>query len=234
MKIYTGRKKIITTKIPEDMLILENVVSVVNASSYEFGINSRESHELLEYRNGNQKILTKDKAIRPEINNKVVMNHAQMITREIVGYFLGTPIQYIQSNPSKQEQIDFLNKIVSFEDKSSVDRDIADIQSVCGTAYRVIYRDGKLSDEIPFENRALTPVTTYVVYTADVGEYPVCAVHYTPSKLDINNCYLYYKYENGLNIYFNQNDDLFPILDQEDNITVIADSMIDYINKKYK
>lgn len=45
---------------------------------------------------------------------------------------------------------------------------------------------------------------------------------------------LYYKYENGLNIYFNQNDDLFPILDQEDNVTVIADSMIDYINKKYK
>ena len=115
----------------------------------------------------------KTKPIRSEINNKLVVNHAQMITRMINGYFLGTPIQYIQSGGTdKKTQIDELNRYVSYEDKASVDKEIGDYQSICGTAYRIIYTDGLLADEVPFEDKALDPAVTFVVYENNIAEKP--------------------------------------------------------------
>jgi len=65
-----------------------------NATGQVHLANKREIDYLIDYRNGIQPILNKVKDIRPEINNTIVFNHAQMITRDIIGYFLGTPIQY--------------------------------------------------------------------------------------------------------------------------------------------
>ena len=65
-------------------------------------MNKADIDYLINYRNGQQPILYKTKAIRPEINNILLINHAQMITRTINGYFLGTPIQYIQSGSDKK------------------------------------------------------------------------------------------------------------------------------------
>ena len=116
--------------------------------------------------------------MREEINNTLVINHAQMITRNVVGYFLGTPIQYIQSGAESKNEIDYLNKVVSYEDKSSVDKEIGDYQSICGTAYRIIYTDGQFGDEVPFEDKALNPSTTFVVYENTIAEKPLVGITY--------------------------------------------------------
>ena len=51
-------------------------------------------------------------------------------------------------------------------------------QSICGTAYRIIYTDGELGDEVPFEDKALDPSITYVVYENTIAEKPLAGITY--------------------------------------------------------
>lgn len=178
--ICKGRKKI-STEITDDMIIsdINSLVSLLNVSMETHKYNKADIDYLINYRNGEQTILTKVKKVRDEINNKVVMNHAQMITRVIGGYFLGNPIQYIQAGDgAKKEDIDRLNRYVSFEDKPSVDKEIGELQSICGTAYRIVYTDGAYSDEVPFEEKSLDPSCTFVVYENNISEQPLLGVTY--------------------------------------------------------
>lgn len=176
--LLKGRTKLITEFSPEDMIDATKVAQVINIAMQTHSANKVDIDYLVNYRNGIQPILDKEKTIRPEINNVLVVNHAQMITRNIVGYFLGTPIQYIQAGSDNKEVIDYLNKVVAFEDKASTDKEIGDYQSVCGTAYRIIFTDGKFGDEIPFEDRSLNPATTFVVYENRIADRPVVGVTY--------------------------------------------------------
>lgn len=178
--IFKGRKKIVSEYVSSDLKDQVKLVDMLNYTRTIHIQNKCDIDYLMNYRNGRQSILAKEKAVRPEINNKLVINHAQMVTRAVVGYFLGTPIQYIQSGANKKEQIDLLNKYVSYEDKSSVDKEIGEFQSICGTAYRIIYTDGAFGDEVPFEDKALDPSTTYVVYENNIAEKPLVGVTYYP------------------------------------------------------
>mgnify|MGYP003588477831 CR=1 FL=1 len=174
-----GRRKLVTSFMAEDLTDKVNLVALINTSMGQHYYNKLEIDYLLDYKNGKQTILDKVKLVRDEINNKVVLNHAQMVTRMVVGYFLGTPIQYIQSGDTdKKEEIDLLNKYVQFEDKASTDKEIGEMQSICGTAYRIIYTDGLYADEVPFEEKSLNPSTTYVVYENTISERPVAGVTY--------------------------------------------------------
>jgi len=179
--ILHGRRKIYTEFRNEDFLMdggIKNLIKAINGASNTHMANKMEIEYLINYKNGNQTILQKEKLIRPEINNMVVLNHAQMVTRMITGYFLGTPIQYVQSGYDKKEEIEKLNKIVTYEDKASVDKEIAEYQSICGTAYRIIFTDGIYGDEVPFEDRILNPANTFVVYENNIAEKPIFAVTY--------------------------------------------------------
>lgn len=176
--ILKGRRKIVTEFTSSDLENVANLIDFINSTIGVHEHNSMEIDYLIQYYRGIQPVLDREKSVREEINNKVVINNAQMITRNVIGYFLGNPIQYIQAGADKKLQIDELNKYVSYEDKSSTDKQIGEYQSICGTAYRIIYTDGALADEIPFEDNALDPRHTYVAYENNIGEKPVAGVSY--------------------------------------------------------
>lgn len=173
-----GRRKIISEFTSEDLKDARNLALLVNNSRATHIINKSEIDYLVNYKNGVQPILNKTKLVRDEINNTSVFNHAQMITRNVIGYFLGTPIQYIQSGNGSKTQIEMLNRFVGFEDKSATDKEIGEFQSICGTAYRIIFTDGVYADEIPFEERALDPSNTFVVYENNIAGKPLVGVTY--------------------------------------------------------
>lgn len=185
--ILKGRRKILSEYSESDMRDINKVVKMLNAAFEIHNLNRYEIQYLIEYRKGQQPILDKTKDIRPEINNKLVLNHAQMITRDIVGYFLGTPIQYIQSGSKNKKEIEELNKFVAFEDKASTDMQIGENQSVCGTAYRIIYTDGQFKDDVPFEDKCLDPRNTFVIYENTIAETPLAGVTYHEILGDNNN-----------------------------------------------
>lgn len=200
--ILKGRKKIVSEFTSADLESnITKLIQFVNTTMPMHQYNSNEIDYLIRYYRGVQPVLDKTKSVREEINNKVVINNAQMITRNIIGYFLGTPIQYIQSGAYKKTQIDELNKYVSYEDKSSTDKEIGEYQSICGTAYRIIYTDGVFVDETPFEDRALNPSTTYVVYENNISEKPCAGITYFTLLNDdgsVKGTKLYVYLENGM------------------------------------
>lgn len=176
---YNGRSKILSDKTTTDLLDKNIMSDVLNTAKAKHNKNKQEIDFLMNYYKGDQPILNKTKPVRSEINNTIVVNHAQMATRDIVGYFLGSPIQYVQSGKSnRQDQVDDLNRYIKYEDKASVDKEIGDYQSICGTAYRIIYTDGEFKDDVPFEDRVLDPSTTFVVYENDISEQPLVGVTY--------------------------------------------------------
>ncbi len=202
MSLYKGRRKILSDYTRADLRDIGNLVTLLNSSRLVHFMNKEEIDYLINYRNGKQPILDKIKEIRPEINHKNVFNHAQMITRDIVGYFLGNPIQYIQSGAKGKDELDLLNKYVAYEDKFSVDKEVGEFQSICGTAFKIIYTDGEFQDEVPFEERSLNPATTYVVYENSVAERPLCGVTfyniYDPDGTTVIGVKLYVYTDHGL------------------------------------
>jgi len=178
-KIYTGRKVILSSATAEDLFDKNILAATINTARSKHNTNKLDIDYLMNYYLGQQPILDKEKPIRSEINNTIVINHAQQATRDITGYFLGSPIQYVQNGKSnKQEQVDDLNRYVKYEDKASVDKEIGDYQSICGTAFRIIYTDGEFSDEVPFEDRSLDPATTFIVYENNISQKPLLAATY--------------------------------------------------------
>ena len=175
-KIFTGRQKITTSYTFDELRDINNVINCINDSMQIHDSNALEINYLISYKNGMQPVKYKEKDVRPEINNKIVFNHAQMVTRMIVGYFLGTPIQYTQSTAEKKDQIDLLNRYVAYEDKATIDKEIGDYQSICGTAYRIIYSNE--DDIVPFQDKCLNPANTFVVYRNDVSETPCLGVYF--------------------------------------------------------
>lgn len=117
--------------------------------------------------------MQKTNPIRPEINNKVVENHANEVVQFTSGYFMGEPCTYVRRglNQNTSEQISVLNDYMFAEDKSSVDKEISVWMAVCGVGYRMILPDPVAidePDECPFEIESPDPRSTFVVYSSGV------------------------------------------------------------------
>lgn len=219
--ILKGRRKIVSEYKASDLGDFENIKNLINTSFITHLQNRDEINYLMNYKNGDQPILYKEKVVRDEINNKLVLNHAQMITRNIIGYFLGTPIQYIQNGDTdKKEQIDQLNRYVQYEDKASVDKEIGEFQSITGTAYRIVYTDGIYGDEVPFEEKALDPASTYVVYENGIAERPLVGITYY-DLMDTDGANI------GKKIYAYTDAGLYVIETHTDGV-VLSDSKYDF------
>lgn len=86
----------------------------------------------------------RQKAVRPEINNRTVENHALEIVRFMTAQNFGEPIQYVSRKDDEKitEMVDELNDLMSTIDKSAYDIELGEWQSICGTAYRFVWVEG--------------------------------------------------------------------------------------------
>lgn len=173
----TGRKVIYTDV---EKITAENVVDVLKIAVITHAFNRDAIDFLYEYNNGNQPILQRVKEVRPEINNKIVVNRANEITSFKVGYLLGEPIQYVSRDSEKNDltdKITQLNEFMYAEDKAAKDKELADWFTICGTAYRMVLPKKVVSDS-PFYIFTLDPRQTFVVYYNGLGNKPVMGVKY--------------------------------------------------------
>lgn len=124
---------------------------------------------------GIQPILEKTKKIRPEINNKILVNHAYEIVEFKKSYVFGDPVQYVQKGEKGSEKtnpaISLLNKLMESEDKASKDKELAEWMYKIGTSYRWADVDSmEDDDEAPFEISIPDPKRTGVVYSTGINE----------------------------------------------------------------
>lgn len=119
-----------------------NVVDVLQKAMPIHQMNRADIEYLYRYYKGDQPILGRVKDVRPEINNKIVVNRANEIVSFKVGYLLGEPVQYVSrgNDESVAEGVSKLNDYALSEDKAAKDKELADWFHICGTSYRMICR----------------------------------------------------------------------------------------------
>lgn len=182
-KMFFGRR-VLRYSLEKEDLTAEKIRDILPEVLREHEKNAREINYLYRYYKGYQPILQKEKNVRPEINNKVLENHAFEIVEFKKAYVYGEPVQYVQKGEKDTEkvnpEISTINKFMESEDKSSKDKDLSEWQYIGGTAYRWADADEKDDeDDAPFEISVPDPRRTFVVYSSGIKEEQLFSGHYS-------------------------------------------------------
>ena len=156
-----GRRQIWCTT---DELTADNIVAEVNSALSIHIQNLLEMEYLYWYRRGLQPILNRTKEVRPEINNKVVENHADEIVAFKNGYFLTKPCFYISRDDEDKanEKVKELNEYLYRSGKQDADNAIVDWFHTVGRA--TLYVTPNDDSEAPVLAYALDPRSAFVAY----------------------------------------------------------------------
>ena len=181
-----GRNVIYLQK--EEPITEDNIVEILNDAKAKHLENVIAIDYLQNYMKGVQPILHRIKDVRPNINNRIVENHAHEIVSFKTGYEFGQPIQYVQhgrfhepeGNQEKDDEyIVWLNKMMFEQEKQAKDIAVGEDMAICGVGYRMPYVLDESDLESPFGIMILDPKTTLVIRSNEGNKPVVCAVSYS-------------------------------------------------------
>lgn len=177
-----------------------NVLEIVNKAFEVHMRNVGEEIFLFDYVAGNQPILKREKEIRADINEKVVINIANRIKNFKVGYEFSNPITYVRGGEVKalksklkrilkrlfgkdesindDQRITALNEMLREQSKSSKDVTLADSFKTCGLGYRLIMPNENENELSLFKITTLNPMMAFVVYKNDAFREPLLGCTY--------------------------------------------------------
>lgn len=150
----------------------ENVSNVVSKAMTVHMRNRAEIQYLYDVYRGKQDIRLKEKVVRPEINNKVMVNRANEIVTFKTAYLLGEPLQYVSNggDDTVSAKVNTLNEFMRAESKDTKDKEIADWMHVCGVGIRMVVPDEEgEEDGSPVCIYTLDPRDAFVIYHSGVG-----------------------------------------------------------------
>ena len=194
--ILKGRRKIYTNYINSSqvndnmvgykVINSKNIIDALNLALKVHYENARNIRYLLDYHNGAQNILYREKDVRPDVDNKVVVNYANTFTRDIIGYTYGKPMQYVARRSDEdgtiKEEVRLLNDYAEMNDKSASDQEKATNASIYGISHRAVFpRKNANDDEAPYYYINLDSENTFVAYSSQLDREPVFACTYTKS-----------------------------------------------------
>lgn len=142
---------------------ISNVKNVLDKALETHDKNRRDIQTLYDVYRGKHDILNRVKEVRPEINNKIVVNYPYRIVRFKTGYDLGEPIQYISR--SGNDAVMMLNAYMDAKDKRTNDISLVEWIHVAGIGFR--YANSS-RDEVPFTLSTLDPRYTFCVYDRSI------------------------------------------------------------------
>ena len=188
-----GRKRIIIEKeVTQNTIIkiLQEAIPIHNQ-------NVEDMTYLLNYCKGNQNIYNRsnvDAGYNQDINNQTVINYAWSSVRDIVGYTFGKNTQYTPTGDKYREDIDEINRILTYENNALADHESSTYASIFGVGYLcMLPSDELLSDfmpDIPIVDISLNPLQTFIVQSARPGNPVILSVtYYTDNEYTYFNCY---------------------------------------------
>nr|DAK89839.1 MAG TPA: Portal [Caudoviricetes sp.] len=191
-----------------DQITPQNVAQVLSDT---IGIHNRNRtliDYLYRYYKGDQPILYREKLVRPEVNNKVVENHALETVKFKAGQIYGEPIQYVckkkKASEKINEQVDRFNDYLDEANADARNIQLGIYQSAVGTAYKAILREDEWTengDLPPFRIFIPSPQDVYIVYSSITGK-PMLSVQILKDEdnQQYYQCYSsrqYFKIQNG-------------------------------------
>lgn len=237
--IYTNAENIDNTNIVKEV-----------GKAYSIHLKNRTEIDYLErYYKGDQPILYRKKKVRPEINNKVVENHALEIVEHKAAENFGEPVQYVlkgtdeTTKEAKSIELNDLNDYNEMEAKDEIDIQMARDRSICGTSYKFHYnRKNPTEDEAPYGIDREDPKETFVVYSSGIGHKAMfsCQIRKDKDNQQYFFCYtdkMWYKVQNGKIAESGRNGiKKIPVVEYPNNFYRLSDieiviTVLDAINK---
>jgi SPP1 family phage portal protein len=170
-----------------------NIVKELNNALVYHTQNATEIEYLDRYYRGDQPILYRKKEVRPEVNNRVVMNLAYELVERKTAEMVAEPIKFVLrgTDDKKSQEISQLNVILETENKHDTDIDICRWRSICGTAYRFIGKNEnkETMDISDFEISCENPLTTFVVYYGNNKPAFSCQIRESEDGKKVYNCF---------------------------------------------
>lgn len=176
-----GRKLVFTS---EQIFTDSNIIDVVGRAMSIHIQNQVDIQYLYDYYLGKHDVLKREKKVRKEITNRIVINRAAEITNFKVGFTFGEPVQYVYSgkdaineseNVGDDDSIAKLNKLMRRMGKASRDRELAQWLYICGVGYRFTSYDK--SKEL--KTYVCDPRSTFVIRSDDISHEPLLSVVYS-------------------------------------------------------
>lgn len=169
----TGRRKILS---PVKRITRDNIHAVLDHALSVHAQNAREIQYLYDVYKGKQDILQKEKIVREEINNKILINRANEIVTFKTSFLLSSPIQYV-SHGDNSGEVEKLNEMMRDENKAAKDKELVDWFHICGVAQRLCLPDADGEREgAPFRIETLDPREAFVIYNSGIYKEPIGGV----------------------------------------------------------
>lgn len=155
----------------------DEIISEVNEGLTIHNMNEVAMDYLYWYRRGIVPIWARTKTVREEINNKIVVNHAEEIVDFKNGYFCTQPIFYVSRREGSEvtNKVDKLNEYLYRSGKQTADNKLVDWFHTVGKADLFVTSND--DPEVPFKAYALDPRSVYVARSLEPGNPVVYAVH---------------------------------------------------------
>lgn len=165
--ITYGRKNIYIDKEVNEA----NLPYIITEAMKIHSQNALEMQYLIDIYLGKQEILDRPEQYANGINNKVVLNYAEEIVRDILGYSYGKAAQYTQKKSEFREDIQLLSDVLDYENSYAVDLKCETFVSLVGLGYEITLPKGDFDDtpEIPLKLMHLDPRTTFFVKSGNLG-----------------------------------------------------------------
>ena len=167
--INFGRQRIL---LDYEEVTSQNIIEVLEKATKIHDSNASDCDYLINYFLGDQDILYRQESATSNINNKTVVNYAFPITREIVGYTLGSPVEFVAKR-DKQDQVQIINDSYDYESVNTTDMCAAIYASICGVGYYITLPSTEITKdntpEIPLVVDYLDPRNTFVVQSNTIG-----------------------------------------------------------------
>lgn len=169
----------------------DNILQIFSSAYDLHQRNAIKEEELFNYERGDQPILYREKEVRSDINEKLVINKASQIVDIHVGYCFGNPITYVQRGKVEDDSrkpettadednnyIAMINKMMAEQGKAKKDVQLARDYMICGVGYQMIWRNEDKKQYSPFKIATLNPRTTFVIYKNDAFREPLVGCSY--------------------------------------------------------
>lgn len=136
--------------------------------------------ELKRYYKGKQNVLiTKQRATKNSINNKIVVNHSFVQVEFKKGFMVGKPIEYANNSSQSTNDLDYINRWFTDSNKAGLDINKYEDLYVSGIAYQMIIPkryDYNIDNESPYELYNLDNEKTFCVYSNEISSIMLYAV----------------------------------------------------------
>lgn len=175
MRLY-GRSRIYADPVA---ITKDNIIEILTEAMNVHRQNAAEIKYLREYVRGKQPILSREKRVRTDICNNIVVNMAADVVNFHRGYCFGEPVTICRRAGTEETGgVDEFNSFLAEQDFNSVVMEVVNDMFVSGVGCLAGLPNSNRTEKSPFSNFALDPATAFVIYSNDIYRQPMLGVTY--------------------------------------------------------